>query len=130
MILLGLNGLFEKLENSLIHLKDLLKEHSSNCEMNLKDLVSQRLLLIFSLFQSCSQWADAFHASESLTQQDLIMDRFERMASQWIGQFLHGATSFCLTQLCCQLAHITDESITSLDPVSLKNMPFILLVYQ
>ena len=67
--------------------------------------MAQRLVLMMSLFQSCSDWADGFQTGEISRelQNDSFVDKFQRMASAWHVQFLSGATCFCLARLCLHL---------------------------
>ncbi|KAK4015632.1 hypothetical protein OUZ56_030607 [Daphnia magna] len=123
MLLLCLNGLFEKVESGLVKLANYLKtmpavenhmelleetQHRMKTEFdNLEDtLLGQRLMLMMSLFQSCSDWAVGFQTGQISRelQQDSFVDKFQRMANAWVVQFLSGATSFCLARLCIRLA--------------------------
>ncbi len=76
--------------------------------------MAQRLMLMMSLFQSCSDWADGFQTGEISRelQQDSFVDKFQRMATAWVIQFLSGATSFCIIRLCIHL----DEQRENQDP--------------
>ena len=80
---------------------------------NLEDtLMGQRLMLMMSLFQSCSDWAEGFQTGQISRelQQDSFVDKFQRMASTWMIQFLSGATSFCIVRLCI---HLAEESTST-----------------
>ena len=85
-------------------------------------LVAKRLLLMSSLFQGCSDWVDAFHAGQMCRQlqQDWLVDRFQKMASSWMAQFLQGVTLFCIAQLCDRLTErgsVRTEKCDSMEDV-------------
>lgn len=68
--------------------------------------MGQRLMLMMSLFQSCSDWSVGFQTGQISRelQQDSFVDKFQRMADAWIVQFLSGAASYCVARLCIRLA--------------------------
>lgn len=79
---------------------------------NLEDtLMAQRLILMMSLFQSCSDWAEGFQTGQISRelQRDSFVDKFQRMATTWVVQFLSGATTFCVARLCINLVEETDS---------------------
>lgn len=130
MLLLGLNGLFEKLESNLLRLVESLKtvaipesnlailaETRERVEVELfghldGTLLAQRLVLITSLFQNCADWAKGFQTGSVSPelQHSSLAEVFERMAKSWTAQFLPDATRFSLLLLCARLGSGTVES--------------------
>lgn len=140
MLLLGLNGLFEKIESSLIKFVEFTKNCSAlipeDCiiapliearqmmETELFDtklegiMLAQRLILMTTLFQHCSDWAIAFRNGQRVPnelQQHPLVDAFERTAGNWLNRFLVGATRFCPGALCYLLGEEKSSSAASLD---------------
>ncbi|EFX69271.1 hypothetical protein DAPPUDRAFT_228726, partial [Daphnia pulex] len=100
-------------QTALAHQGQLLDQQESELFDNLEDtLMGQRLMLMMSLFQSCSDWSEGFQTGQISRelQQDSFVDKFQRMASTWMVQFLSGATSFCVVRLCI---HLADESTST-----------------
>ena len=122
MLLLGLNGLFDKAESNLLKLVGSLKDmpipdnklaalgesrDKMQAEFSQLDgvLLAQRLVHMTSLFQNCALWAKCFqsgNASPDVSYNSLI-ESFERMARSWKSQFLPDVTKFCLGLLCARL---------------------------
>lgn len=77
-------------------------------------------MLMMSLFQSCSDWADGFQTGQISRelQQDSFVDKFQRMATGWVVQFLSGATTFCIARLCIHLAGEGDLAASHIDSCS------------
>ena len=69
-------------------------------------------MLMISVFQSCSDWAEGFQTGQISRelQQDSFVDKFQRMASAWMMQFISGATSFCFMRLCVQLSSQANQN--------------------
>ena len=115
MLLLAFNGLFEKIESSLLNVMGQLKDCQSNGILenfmdSLKEswswdsyvfdklqdaLLSKRVMLMLSLFQTCSRWTESFQAGTEWPH-DVFTNQFHNMAADWIGQFLTGFTSFSI----------------------------------
>ena len=61
-------------------------------------LLAKRLLLMLSMFQSCSNWTELFQATSD-SRSDLFQNKFQKMATSWEKQFLRGFLLLCIGHL-------------------------------